>query len=147
MDNIRFEVVSTFENHHINLPRRSTRHSCGYDFEAAEELFIEPDKIKLIPTGIKVYMPSNVYLQINSRSSLAVQRNIVVAQGVGTIDADYYNNVKNEGHILIPLLNRGKDTAVVKKGDRVAQGIFIRYETTEDDQVEVIRVGGFGSTG
>lgn len=147
MRNRGFEIISAFKDKQINLPVRKTARSAGYDLEAAESLAIEPGTLVLIATGLKAYMQSDEYLGIHIRSSLGIKKQLLLANSQGIIDADYYNNSDNEGHIIIALRNMGKETVTINKGDRIAQGIFYRYLTADDDYAEGVRSGGFGSTG
>ena len=88
-------------------------------------------------------------LTIHIRSSLAVKRGLVLMNSVGIVDADYYNNEENEGHIYIALWNRGQEAVVIERGERIAQGIFQKYLTVTEDAAGLgsVRTGGFGSTG
>jgi dUTP pyrophosphatase len=143
-----FEVVSNYQNTGIEVPSRKTAHSAGYDFASAEDVLIEPSEIKLVPTGIKAYMPQDEVLKLYARSSIALNKQLLLANGVGVIDADYYGNETNEGHILLPMFNAGKNTVTILKGERIAQGIFEKYLASEDELiVSKKRTGGFGSTG
>jgi len=142
-----FEIVSFFKDEGINLPQRKTRASAGYDLEAAEDVVLQPGEVKLIPTGVKAFMEEDEVLLIYLRSSLAVKRGLLLANGVGVVDADYYDNPENEGHIMVPLYNPQKQPVIIKKGERIAQGIFTKYLKTDDDQAAAARTGGFGSTG
>lgn len=102
---------------------------------------------ELVPTGIKAQMNDDEVLKIFSRSSLATKKNIQLANSTSIIDADYYNNEKNEGHIYVPLINLGNIPVVIKKGERIAQGIFEKYLVTDNDNATGKREGGLGSTG
>ncbi|GAW91732.1 dUTP diphosphatase [Calderihabitans maritimus] len=143
----RFEVISDYQNKNIRLPRRKTRLSAGYDLEAAEDIVLEPKKVTFIPTGLKVYMEQDEVLQIFIRSGLSSRNAVSLINGTGIIDADYVDNPQNEGHILIPVFNHGDEPIHIRKGQAVAQGIFIKYLLTDDDQTGEQRQGGFGSTG
>ncbi len=144
----RFETVSTFEHLKPKLPKRQTEHSAGYDIASLEEVEIKPGEIKMIPTGIKVKLPNDEALFIYPRSSLGIKKHLMMSNSVGVVDADYYNNENNEGHIMVPLLNFGNEAVVIAAGERVAQGVFMRFMKTTDDQVaNSARLGGFGSSG
>ena len=146
-----FEVVSAYLDKSINLPVRGTKYSAGYDFEAAEDVVIPSFDKKsgsptMVPTGIKAYMQDGEYLQIHSRSSLC-KSGLYLSNAVAVIDKDYYNNPKNEGLIFIPLTNLSPKDVHIKKGERIAQGIFHRYLIADQDTVlNDERTGGFGST-
>ena len=135
-----FEILEGYSG--INLPKRKTAFSAGYDLEAAENVFVTDKKISLVPTGLKAFFPSDEVLLIYMRSSLAVKHNLILANGVGVIDADY------RGHIILPVISLGGDFEI-KKGMRIAQGLFQKYLTVDGDTIGVgeIRRGRFGSTG
>ncbi|HEY8346334.1 MAG TPA: dUTP diphosphatase [Symbiobacteriaceae bacterium] len=142
----RFAPISAYAGK-VALPERKTARSAGYDLAAAEDVVVEPGKVALVPTGLKAYMEPDDVLLLTIRSSLAVKRGLMLANSVGVIDADYADNPDNEGHIQIALVNLGTAPVRVEKGERVAQGIFVKYLTTADDQARGQRTGGFGSTG
>ena len=145
-----FEVVKEYVNKGINLPVRKTKHSAAYDIEAAEEVvlpsFQKGMKPTLIPTGLKAYMQSDEVLLIVPRSSGPKKQGISFPHNVGVIDSDYYNNPDNEGHIFVQCINLKDEDVVIKKGEAVAQAIFQKYLTVDDDNAEGERTGGFGST-
>lgn len=137
----------------IKLPERKTSGSPEYDIEIPLPYFVisSCDKIMdnyLLPSGLKAKMPSNVVLQLYPRSSIGLKYNIGPSNTVAIIDSDYYNNGDNEGHIFVPIKNTNNDSYVIPPENKnTVQGIFIKYETTEDDSVtNIIREGGFGST-
>lgn len=130
----------------IILPKRGTVNSAGYDFYSIISFVLKPGERMVIPTGIKVSMNKNEYLGIFIRSSLGFKYNIRMCNQVGIIDADYYNNEENEGHIFVCLKNEGDRVLEIKKGDRIVQGIFMPFLITDDDNATDIRLGGIGST-
>ena len=102
----------------------------------------------LVPTGIKAYMPADEVLILANRSSNTYKRNLSLPNGIGVIDSDYYDNPSNEGEIFVQLLNYGVRDLHIKKGERIAQAIFMPYLKSDDDEpVDNQRVAGFGSTG
>ena len=145
-----FEVVKGYEDKGINLPVRKTKYAAAYDVEAAEEVvlpsFKQGMKPTLIPTGLKAYMQSDEVLLIVPRSSGPKKQGISFPHNVGVIDSDYYNNSDNEGHIFVQCINLKDEDVVIKKGEAVAQAIFQKYLTVDDDNAEGERTGGFGST-
>ena len=143
----KFEIVTSYLEKDINIPIRATKLSAGYDLESANDYEINPGEIKLVHTGLKVRLNDDEALFIYPRSSLGIKKGLILSNAVGVIDADYYNNPDNEGHIMIPLLNFSKEVVVIKKGERVAQGIFQKYLTTSNDNTNNLRQGGFGSSG
>lgn len=131
-----------------SLPRRCTKNSAGYDFEALYDFVIKPGEIKKIPLGIKASMNDNEVLFILVRSSQGFKYNVRMCNQVGVIDSDYYNNSDNEGHIFIKLQNQGDNDYVVKTGDKICQGIFINYLVVDNEEkIERKRLSGIGSTG
>lgn len=144
-----FEVVGSYKDKDIALPKRGTGASAGYDLSAAESVVIAPGEMVMVPTGVKAYMEPDEVLYIHIRSSLAVKRQLVLMNSVGVVDADYYNNPDNEGHIFIALWNRGKEAVTLKAGERLAQGVFMKYLLADGDTAGKgqDRQGGFGSTG
>lgn len=104
-------------------------------------------KPTLVPTGMKCQLEPGTFLQLSVRSSSPLKYWIMMANGVGVIDADYFNNPGNEGHIFFQLYNLSPFNIQIKKGEAIGQGIIIPYATTENDNADGERVGGFGSTG
>ena len=100
----------------------------------------------LVPTGIKAKMPADHFLQLSVRSSGPLKHWIILANGVGIIDADYYNNPDNEGHIYFQIINLLPFSIKICKGEKIGQGIFIPYQKIDKDNTCSERVGGFGST-
>ena len=151
MEKIRgFEVAKGFENEGINLPKRKTKYSAGYDIEAAEDVVIPSFKKGMNPTfvktGIKAYMQDDEALMLYNRSSNPKKKGLILANSVGVVDKDYYENPDNDGHIMFAFYNIKDEDTIVKKGDAIGQGIFQKYFVTDDDVAEGERVGGFGST-
>lgn len=145
----KFYVIEKFKNFGVSLPKRQTKDSAGYDLAVCEEVTINPGEIVLVNTGLKVQIPKGEVLLVFPRSSLGIKKFLTMANNVGVIDGDYFDNPNNEGHIMIPLLNFGKEKVILEKGERVAQGIFIQYFKTTDDDKNTVdeRLGGFGSSG
>ena len=132
----------------IELPKRSTKASAGYDIRSVEEGIIKPGEAKIFKTGLKVSMNTDEVLNIYSRSGHGYKYNICLVNSVGVIDSDYYNNPDNEGHFSIKLINLGDKDFEVNIGDKIAQGIFMKYLTVDDeDIIDNERNGGIGSTG
>ena len=117
----------------FNKPARKTKFAAGYDFEALEDIVIKPNEIKKIPTGIKAQMNNDEVLLLIDRSSQGFKYNVRMCNQVGVIDKDYYNNKDNEGHIWIKLQNEGNQDYIVKKGEGIIQGIFIKYLNVDDE--------------
>ena len=103
-------------------------------------------KPTLVPTGIKCEMPQDMYLELSVRSSCPLKHWLILANGVGVIDSDYYNNPDNEGHIYFQIINLSPFDIILQKGDAIGQGIFKKYYTIEDSRSLGERTGGFGST-
>ena len=130
----------------FKLPCRSTKNSAGYDFFAPCDVVIKKGETLKIVTGVKACMEYRDVLYLYIRSSLAIKNNIVLKNCVGVIDADYYNNIDNEGNIIVALENTGEDDFIIKKGSRFAQGVFMNFLVTDSDNVSENRNGGIGST-
>ena len=173
---IKFEKVSAFKDVDFNLPERKTANSAGYDMVVAEDIIIPSSstlwsricnieitspmsldemaqltksyKIKptLVPTGVKCYLDPDTYLELSVRSSTPLKYWLILANGVGIIDADYADNPDNEGHIYFQIINLSPFPIQLKKGDIIGQGIIKRYEIVEGDAAAGLRAGGFGST-
>lgn len=129
------------------LPERSTKKAAGYDFYNLEEVIIEPNEIKYVKTGVKATFPEDIALLLLNRSSNPKKKGLELANGVGLVDADYYNNSDNEGEIAFAFKNTKSEPVTLQSGEKLGQGMFVSYFTTIDDNVEKERQGGFGSTG
>lgn len=103
-------------------------------------------KPTLVPTGVKANLDLGTYLELSVRSSCPLKYWLIMANSVGIIDADYYNNPDNEGHIYFQMINLSPVPIILKKGDAIGQGIIKTYIKTEDDNSTASRLGGFGST-
>lgn len=144
-----FEIAKGWEGQEISLPKRATKHSAGYDIEAAEDtvvpVFKPGIKPTMIPTGLKAYCAPDEYYSVINRSSGA-SKGLVLANGIGIIDADYYENAENDGHFRVLVFNVSDHEITIKKGDRIAQVIFHKYLIVDNDDAVGERNGGFGST-
>ncbi len=131
----------------IELPRRATRGSAGYDFFAPFAFSLPPGATIKIPTGIRARMEEDWVLKLYPRSGLGFKFRLQMNNTVGIIDSDYYNS-DNEGHIFVKLTNDSKEgkTVEVAAGTGMVQGIFLEYGITVDDDADGTRNGGFGST-
>ena len=129
----------------IILPKRATAGSAGYDFHIPFNLELSAGKSVMIPTGIRVRIEEGWVLQIFPRSSLGFKYKMTLDNTVGIIDSDYYG-AANEGHIIIKVTNHSDTMITLKEGDRFAQGLFIPFGITINDDVREVRIGGFGST-
>lgn len=143
-----FKIVSTLnDNGIICLPERSTAKSAGYDFYNPERVEIGPKEIKYVKTGIKAYMEEDEMLMLCNRSSNPKKKGLVLVNGIGIVDADYVDNEDNEGEIAFAFMNITGETVVIEAGDKLGQGIFVKYGTVIGDEANGERKGGFGSTG
>lgn len=116
------------------LPYRDSKKSAGYDFYLIEDVVLSPGEIVKIPTGIKSFFGDDEVLFLIVRSSTGFKYNIRLVNQVGVVDADYYNNSSNEGHIFIKLQNESDNVYTFKAGDRLVQGIFMKYLSTDSDR-------------
>lgn len=144
-----FEKITKYQNVNFPLPRRKTTFSAGYDMFVPEQVVLKPGVVTLVPTGVKAYMQEGEFLGLHIRSSAAIKRGLRLVNNVGIIDADYYNNPDNEGHIMVAIENTGKEVIVLEKDECIAQGIFCNYLLADGDAMvaKSSRMGGIGSTG
>lgn len=173
-----FEIVSKYQGEDLTLPVRATQKAAGYDFCAAKDFvlpsiwkrnflqilhtlrkqkeytakeLVAANKVLkpyLVPTGIKAYMQPDEFLMLANRSSNPLKHGLILPNGVGIVDADYYGNDNNEGEIFFQLVNFGLTDKVIKKGERLGQGIFLPYLLADDETTPLAkRTGGFGSSG
>lgn len=145
-----FEVVVDEKRKHpqaeIQLPTRGSKHSIAYDIYSPIDTVILPMEKELIWTDVKAYFGTNEALIINVRSSMG-SHPMVMGNSQGWVECDYYNNPKNDGNLGINLLNLGKEPYIIKKGDRIAQAMFIPFLESDNCNSDEERLGGFGSTG
>lgn len=129
----------------IKLPTRGSQHSAGYDFYSPIDISIQPNESVMIWTDVKASMYWDNVLLLFVRSSMG-KHPVVIANGTGVIDSDYYSNEGNDGNIGFRLLNLGNIPYEIKIGDRIGQGVFVKYGTVKDDNTTTKRIGGWGST-
>ncbi len=115
------------------IPQRDSDSTAGYDILLLEDITIKPNEVMKLPTGLKCSMNKDEVLLLVVRSSMGFKYNIRLCNQVGVIDADYYNNPDNEGHIFVKIQNEGDKEVTIKKGDAIAQGIFMKYLITDSD--------------
>lgn len=132
----------------LQIPRRATKGSAGYDFFSPISFKLKPGQTIKVPTCMKCSLNPGTVLMLFPRSSLGFKYRMQLDNSVGVVDQDYYNNESNEGHIFIKVTNDSKcgKTLEVKTGEAFAQGIIMRYEVTDDDDTDGVRSGGIGST-
>lgn len=142
----KFEKVS-YSDKGI-LPTRNDKGSAGYDFYTPEGFTIKPGEIIKFKTDIKACMEETEVLMMYVRSSIGIKKNLMLCNGTGVIDSTYYNNPDNEGNIMCALYNYGNQEVTIEAGDRIMQGVFVRYFVTDDDKpLNENRIGGIGSSG
>ena len=151
MEKLRgFEVAKGWEDKNINIPIRKTKKSAGYDVEAAEDIIIPPFergcKPTLIHTGLKAYCQDDEWYMLANRSSNPGKKKLVLANGIGIIDADYYCNPDNDGEFMFAYYNMGTEPLEIKKGERIGQVVFQKFLIVDNDVAEGERTSGFGST-
>ena len=131
----------------IELPKRATKGSAGYDFKIPFSLLCYKNNSYVIPTGIRAKMENGWVLKLYPRSGLGTKRGLKLLNTVGIIDSDYYNS-DNEGHIIAKITHtEGGYILNLNSGQGFIQGIFLPFGITEDDVANEDRNGGFGSTG
>ena len=142
----KFEKVS-YDDTGI-LPTRADLGSAGHDFYTPIDLEIKPGEIVKLNTNIKVIMEPDEVLLLFVRSSIGIKKNLMLCNGTGVIDSTYYNNPDNEGNIIGALFNYGNETQYIRAGERVIQGVFVKYLITDNDKpLSDKRIGGVGSSG
>ena len=144
-----FEIVNdTYRKtkSNITLPTRATKSSIAYDFYSPVDTVINPMQSVMIWTDVKAKFNTDEALLINVRSSMG-KHPIMIANTQGWIESDYYSNPDNDGNIGIRLFNLGTESYVIKAGDRIAQGMFIKYLEADNGNTDTERQGGFGSSG
>lgn len=146
--NVDDKFIDFSEDIVLITPKRSTNGSAGYDFYAPKDYVINPGESAIIPTYMKAYMNEDEVLLIAPRSSFGYNYDMVIKSTIGVIDSDYVDNEKNGGNIIIGVKNNSNEVLTIEAGKHFAQGIFIKYLTTDDDELfpKQKRSGGIGST-
>jgi len=131
----------------IKLPKRATTGSAGYDFYALKDVELKPGETTIMATGVRVKIEEGWVLKLYPRSGLGFKYRLQLNNTVGIIDSDYYYS-DNEGHIFIKITNDSREgkNIIIRQGDAFAQGVFVEYGITVDDDATEVRNGGFGST-
>lgn len=130
------------------LPTRKTKCSAGYDFYMPQDILIKPNSYsEIIPTHVKAYFPEDEVLLLFIRSSVGLKKGVTLANNVGVIDSDFSDNPENEGNISLRLFNHTNHDVKLYQGDRIMQGIFVKYGVVDNDFTTGERKGGIGSTG
>lgn len=146
---VKFESVKRIKED-IKLPRRATANSAGYDFFALEDVTLPAKQITRIMTGVKCELSPNMVLILANRSSNPSKKHLVLMNGIGVVDADYYSNPENDGEIGFEFYNISDEDVVIKKEEKLGQGVITNFIRTENDSIlnlRAARTGGFGSTG
>lgn len=143
----KFDYVERIKEKDFELPKRSTKNSGGYDFVVPEDTICKSHEITMIKSGVKAYFPDDEVLLLFNRSSNPKKKGLIILNGVGVVDSDYVDNSDNEGEIAGLFYNMLDEDVVLKAGEKMMQGIFVKFEITDDDNAEGKRSGGFGSTG
>lgn len=142
------DTESKYSYDNISTPKRGTKNSAGYDFFSPIDIIIPSHGMAKVPTGIKACMNEDEFLSIYPRSSVGFKTGIRLANTVGIVDSDYYNNSNNEGHIFIKFYNPTSNDYVINVGDKIAQGIFTKFLIVDnEEEITTERSGGLGSTG
>lgn len=154
---IKFEFVERIkhtpnfgaEGSWTQLPEKGSKKAAGYDFVNPEEVTIQPKEIVYVKTGVKAQFPDDVALLLLNRSSNPKKKHLILANGIGLVDADYYNNSDNEGEIAFAFMNISDEPVTLSSGEKLGQGMFVKYQDIANLDTDNIsnRNGGFGSTG
>ena len=143
----KFEYVKRIKEKDFELPKRSTKNSGGYDFIVPKDTICKSYEITMVKSGVKAYFPDDEVLLLFNRSSNPKKKGLIILNGVGVVDSDYVDNSDNEGEIAGLFYNMLDEDVVLKAGEKMMQGVFVKYGITDDDNAEGKRTGGFGSTG
>ncbi len=130
----------------LPLPTYATEGSVGFDLLARETVTIEPGRIELVPGNVIVEVPKGYMLAVASRSSTPKKKGLTPPHGFGVIDRDYCGP---EDEVKIQVYNFSEQPVTVERGEKIAQGVFVRVDAFEWEEVDSIREesrGGFGST-
>ena len=146
----KFEVVKEeFRKHketEIKMPVRATKHSAGYDIYSPMDVVIGPQTMEMIWTDVKAGFNEDEVLLLCVTSGMG-KKGVMVANTIGVIDSDYYCNEGNDGNLGFRLYNYSNEPYIIKKGDKIGQGIFMKFLTVDDEEEIVsVRKGGYGST-
>ena len=128
------------------LPTRGSKESAGYDFYSKEEVVIKPGKQYVFWTDVKAYMMNGEVLEMYVRSSIGIKKGLVLSNGTGIIDCDYFSNESNDGNIGLCLRNESDQPQTIEVGERIAQGIFKQFLVADNISSSTERTGGIGST-
>lgn len=143
----RVLVTRLAHNPDLPLPARQSEGAAGYDVSSAEPDFtLQPGERRAVATGLAFEIPVGMEMQVRARSGLALRHGLLLPNAPGTVDSDY------RGELKVILLNAGTAPVEIRRGDRIAQLVFARYETprvvlSESLGATARGAGGFGSTG
>ena len=145
----KFEIAKGFEDKGVIIPQRKTAKSAGYDIVALieEDVYLSPGQSVNLATGLKACMEDDEAMLLFIRSSLGIKKGITLSNSCAVIDADYYGNPDNDGHFILNVINTSNEVQCIPARSRVAQAIFVKYLTVDNDNATGERVGGIGSTG
>lgn len=146
----KFEIVNEKNIQYgisdVKLPQRATKHSAGYDMYSPIDMVIEPHTMQMIWTNVKSQFGEDEVLLLCVTSGMG-KHGIMLANTLGVIDSDYYGNIGNDGNLGFRLYNFSNEPYIIKAGDKIGQGIFMKYLTIDNEkEITNERVGGFGST-
>ena len=148
-NNVKYELNMEHRKHDIDiqLPRRGDSRSAGYDFYLPCDIRIHPGERMLVFTDVKAFMQEDEVLMLYVRSSIGIKKGLVLSNGTGIIDSSYFNNPSNDGNIGVSLYNSSDKVVELKQGERIVQGIFMKYLiATDDNVIHQERLGGIGSS-
>ncbi len=134
-------------NPDLPLPSRQTAGAAGFDVASAEpEFVLAPGERRAVGTGLVFELPSGLEMQVRPRSGLALRHGLTLPNAPGTVDADY------RGELKVILQNSGAEPVTLRRGDRIAQLVFARFEAPTIEEAGALSgtkrgAGGFGSTG
>lgn len=147
----KFEAVKPecmeYNTNEVKLPFRGTKSAVSYDFFSPTDIVIPAGKYILIWSNVKAKFNSDEGLILSARSSMG-RNGVILANGIGVIESDYYGNASNDGNLGFTLYNFGEKDYEIKVGEKIGQGYFFKYLTIDNEEtITTTRTGGFGSTG
>ena len=140
------QVTITRLDPSVPLPKYETAGAAGFDLAASVDMTVAPGQVVLVPTGLVIAVPEGHVLGVFARSSTPLKRGLMVANGVGLVDSDYRGPADE---IKIEVVNFTQAPVQVRRGDRLAQGVVLKFERADwlEGEAAAVTRGGFGSTG
>lgn len=139
------------------VPVRADDNSAGLDFHSKENIILKGNKVvdnqviydsHKFDTDVKVKLPDDKMMEVHARSSVGTKHHVIIKNGTGIIDPSYFESKQSDGNIGVTLVNMSHEDYEVNIGDRIAQGVVVKFYKGEDEEsTGKVRVGGHGSSG